>query len=161
MDFSPFGRPSRSQVKDLLSSEAPSADAGPFLAVREHKRLGCPLARLRTPEYAWVPWSTREHPRVRLGTREYAWAPLSNLGANRPPFKGGLRTVWVVPSLKLLSQKPLSTRSVPLSALQVLRRRAQLVCRQQRGGAAAADGHGLEAPLHPQHRKYSGPLEYP
>ncbi len=53
--------PSRSQVKDLLSSEAPSADAGPFLAVREHKRLGCPPARLGTPEYAWAPESTREH----------------------------------------------------------------------------------------------------
>ena len=67
MDFSPFGRRTRSQVKDLLSSEAPSADAGPFLAVREHKRLGCPLARC-TPEYAWVPWSTLEHPGVRFST---------------------------------------------------------------------------------------------
>ena len=77
-------------MKDLLSSEAPSADAGPFLAVREHKRLGCPLARLRTPEYAWVPWSTREHPRVRLGTREYAWAPLSTLGGEPAPLQGGV-----------------------------------------------------------------------
>jgi hypothetical protein len=77
VDFSPFGRPSRSQVKDLLSSEAPSADAGPFLAVREHKRLGCPPARLRTPEYAGVPWSTREHPGVRFSTPEYASAPES------------------------------------------------------------------------------------
>ena len=70
MDFSPFGTPSRLQVKDLLSSEAPSAGAGPFLAVREHKRLGCPPARLSTPEYAWVPWSALEHPGVRFRTPE-------------------------------------------------------------------------------------------
>jgi hypothetical protein len=35
------------------------------------------------------------------------------MGANRPPFKGGSRTVWVVPSLKLLPQKPLPLPGCP------------------------------------------------
>ena len=43
------------------------------------------------------------------------------MGANRPPFKGGSRTVWVVPSLKLLpQQKPLAAGRLPCS---VARRR--------------------------------------
>jgi hypothetical protein len=33
------------------------------------------------------------------------------MGANRPPFKGGSRTVWVVQSLKLLPPKPQGIRS--------------------------------------------------
>ena len=47
------------------------------------------------------------------------------MGANRPPFKGGSPTVWVVPSLKLLPQK--TPRNPKLPSVPVVPTRSRLV----------------------------------